>query len=130
MEMRNYLIPKEIINRILKYKKIKKFLFENIQINKEFIRHCNKNKQKNKEKNNTIDLNENLFISKGKLDHNLIHSFKNNFIQNPEYSFFKIKRESFRKENILLSMKILEIEINQNEIYIDEKNIKGGNESS
>ena len=58
-----------------------------------------------------------MFISKNKLNHNLIQSSYNNFVQNPEYSFYKTKRESFQHENILLSLKKLGIEINEEEIY-------------
>jgi hypothetical protein len=40
----------------------------------------------------------------------------NNFRQNPEYFFFKTKRESFRNQNLLEKIKILRIEINENGI--------------
>ena len=114
MEMRNYNIPKEIIENIMKYNTYKILIYENIQMNKEFL-FLQKN-GKNKQNKNLIK-NYDLFISKNKLDLNLIHSNNNKFVQNPEYSFFKIKRESFRNENVILSVKKLEMEINEKEIY-------------
>mgnify|MGYP000400611257 CR=1 FL=1 len=131
MEMRNYSIPEEIISVIMKYKKLKILMFENIQMNKDFLKYS-KNNQKNKDKiYNNIN---NMLIPIKKLNYNLIQSNKNNFIQNPEYSFFKTKRESFRNENILFSLRKLGIEINEKEVYEEKtsnenKNLKKENKA-
>lgn len=123
--MRNYSIPRDIIGHILIYKNIKTLIYEHIQTNKEFLKNINNKKSKIKIKDkvpnyNIANNNENKFISNYKLNLNLIKSNNNNYIQNPEYSFFKTKRESFRNENILICIKKLGIEINEKEIYEEE----------
>lgn len=120
MEMRNYSIPREILNKILNYQKLKVLIYHNIQTNKDFLKYTNiKQKQKTKDKSNNIIsyINESSFMSKAKLNYNIIQPMKNNYIQNPEYSLFKSKRESFRKENILLCLRKLNMEISDKEIY-------------
>ena len=56
------------------------------------------------------------------LNYNLIIPKNNNFRQNPEYFFFKTKRESFRDVNLFSSLKVLEIELDENKI-LDEMKI-------
>ena len=118
--MRNYSISEEIIKNILSYKKYKILIYENIQKNNNFLR-VNKNKKKYKE---IINNSNKTFIPETQLNYNLILPKNNNFRQNPEYSFFKTKRESFRKENIFLCLKILGIEINEKDIYEENNKIE------
>jgi len=58
------------------------------------------------------------------LEHNLILPRNNNFRQNPEYFFFKTKRESFRNHNLLSKLEILGIKLIKEEILEEIKNFK------
>lgn len=48
----------------------------------------------------------------------------NNFRQNPEYFFFKTKRESFRNHNLLVKLDLLGIKLEEEEIFEEIENNK------
>jgi len=51
----------------------------------------------------------------------------NNFRQNPEYFFFKTKRESFRNQNLLNKLEVLNINLNEKEILEELNKINNNN---
>lgn len=65
--------------------------------------------------------NVNLFDSGIDLEHNLIVPLNNNFRQNPEYFFFKTKRENFRNQNLLSKLDTLGIKLIEEEIIEEIK---------
>jgi len=69
-----------------------------------------------------INNKNNLFDNSIDFEKNLILPMNNNFRQNPEYFFFKTKREDFRNKNLLSKLDILGIELIEHEI-VQEINI-------
>lgn len=53
------------------------------------------------------------------VDNNLLLPSNNNFRQNPEYFFFKLKREGFRNENLKFTLRYLNIELDENQIQAE-----------
>lgn len=62
---------------------------------------------------NTIDLEKNLILP-----------LNNNFRQNPEYFFFKTKRENFRNQNLFNKLQILGLKLNEEDIIEEIKDRK------
>ncbi len=86
------------------------------------IRHSANKKRKDCMNQWNINNKNNLFDNSIDFEKNLILPMNNNFRQNPEYFFFKTKREDFRNTNLLSKLDILGIELIEHEI-VQEINI-------